>query len=365
MRTFSVAFATLLVALGAVVAVQAGAPAAQAPAAAAEPVGDPAAGKVHFTFGNTSCSNCHGRDGEGAFGPALAGRKLTYQRFLNYVRKPIGRMPAYVESELTDQEVADMVAYFNSLPPAAKPAPLRTPLPANPPRGQMLAIQQVGCGQCHGETLDTPRHGAAEVSGDFEWFKHMVYEHSTAQREQWALLKLPAGMRPVTPQPSGPNNRNRIRMGNYSRTQLPEARLKEIWDWVVTLGEHLPPLAGNVTAAPGTGGLTYTINVYNAGVKDKGVTVEEVRVALTVPDGAKVAATTGTGYKGIERDEELKSNVAVWMVPKMAPHDQQTLSITLAGAAEGGPMPKGNIKWAKPVVTADGEVNLQTGRGRG
>ena len=32
----------------------------------AAPVGDPAAGKVVFTIGNTSCRNCHGTDGEGS-----------------------------------------------------------------------------------------------------------------------------------------------------------------------------------------------------------------------------------------------------------------------------------------------------------
>src|SRR5687768_18038784 len=89
-------------------------------AAAATPVGDPAAGKVHYTFGNTSCSNCHGLTGEGRFGPPLAGRTHTYARFRAYVRNPLGRMPAYPATELNDQEIADMVAYFNSLPAPEK-----------------------------------------------------------------------------------------------------------------------------------------------------------------------------------------------------------------------------------------------------
>jgi mono/diheme cytochrome c family protein len=84
--------------------------------APAAPVGTAAAGKVHYTFGNTSCSNCHGLNGEGRYGPALAGRKLTYARFRAYVRNPLGRMPAYPATELDDQEIADMVAYFDTLP---------------------------------------------------------------------------------------------------------------------------------------------------------------------------------------------------------------------------------------------------------
>src|SRR6187549_1087102 len=99
--------------------------------APAAPVGNAAAGKVHYTFGNTSCSNCHGVDGEGRFGPPLAGRKIPYNRFRAYLRNPLGRMFSYPESELTDQEIADMVAYLDTLTAGAKPptAEWRTPLP--------------------------------------------------------------------------------------------------------------------------------------------------------------------------------------------------------------------------------------------
>ncbi len=98
MRRFLVAAFVLALPLAAV-----GLRAQTAPAAAGTPVGDPAAGKVHYAFGNTSCSNCHGVAGEGRFGPALAGRNLTYARFRAYVRNPLGRMPAYPERELNDQ----------------------------------------------------------------------------------------------------------------------------------------------------------------------------------------------------------------------------------------------------------------------
>ena len=188
------------------------------------PVGTAEAGRAVWATGNTSCRNCHGGEGEGAFALALAGRKLAFERFRGYVRTPKGRMPAYIESELTDQEIADLVAYFDSLPAAAKPSAWRTELPAGATGGQELAIAKIGCGQCHGATFSTPRHGAAEVNGDFEWFKRMVYDHTTAQREQWAQLD-PANPS-VTPTPAGPAGRNRIRMGNYDRARLPEATLK-------------------------------------------------------------------------------------------------------------------------------------------
>ena len=367
MRSTLTAVALLIVALaygGSIAAQVAPAPASAPAASAAAPVGDAAAGKAAYAFGNTSCSNCHGRDGEGSFAPALAGRKLTYKRFHDYVRSPLGRMPAYIESELTDQEIADMVAYFETLPPPAKPSALRTPLPAGAPRGQTLALSTVGCGQCHGATFETPRHGAAEVAGDFEWFKHMVYEHTTAQREQWSQLD--PSLRPVTPQPAGPNNRNRIRMGNYSRTRLPEATLKEIWDWVNELGPHLPPLTGTLSApTSGASGVTYTLNVANAGVKNKGVTVEEVTVALEVPAQGSVVSATGTGYQGVRADPEGKGTVAVWVLPRLAATDRQSLTITFAGPIAGADAPKGTIRWAKPSVKADDVVDITSARGRG
>ena len=357
MRRFLVAVFVLALPLA-----HAGTKAAQGGAAPTAPTGDPEAGKAVFAIRNTSCRNCHGTDGEGAFAPALAGRKLSYERFRDYVRNPIGRMPAWVESELTDQEIADVVAYFDTLPPPAEPAPWRTPLPDGAPRGQQLAVSVIGCGQCHGATLTTPRHGAAEVTGDWEWFKHMVYEHTDAQREQWSLLD--QELRPVTPGPAGPPGRDRIRMGNYSRTRLPESTLKEIWDWVNDLGAHLAPLWGTITAGEaGPDGVTYTVTVTNAGVRDQGVTMEGVEVTLVLPPGAKVVRTTGEAYEGVRRDEAAKSDVAAWRVPRMPAGDRQTFTITLSPAATEL---RGTLRWAEPAVTSDDEVRfaLATG-GRG
>jgi mono/diheme cytochrome c family protein len=352
MRPFLVAVLLLLLSFA-----QRGTVAAQNGPAA--PAGDPEKGKAVWALGNTSCRNCHGGDGEGAFGPALAGRTLPYARFLAYVRNPLGRMPAYVESQLTDQEVADLVAYFDSLPPVAKPGPWRFALPEGAPRGQQLAVATIGCGQCHGVTLETPRHGAAEVNGDWEWFKQMVYEHTDTQPQQWNQLdrSIPAS----TPAAG------RVRMGNYSRARLPESTLKEIWTWVTDLG-YLVPLVGRI--GPGTTeatGITYTVNVANAGVKDKGLTAEDVTVALVVPADASVVKATGPGYQGVRRDDESKGNVAVWRVPRMAATERHTFTITLAGAVKAAETPHGTIRWAKPTVKADDVVEIVStaGRGRG
>ena len=323
------------------------------------PSGTADAGKAVWALGNTSCRNCHGDDGGGAFGPALAGRNFTYARFRGYVRNPLGRMPAYIESELTDQEIADLVAYFHSLPPVKQSGKWRFELPQGAPRGQQLALSVVGCAQCHGPTFETPRHGAAEVNGDWEWFKHMVYEHTTAQREQWSQFD-PALPR-TTPQPAGPPGRNRVRMGNYSRARLPESMLREMWDWASDLG-LLVPLSAQLTAAPqAQGGSTYTLNVTNAGVKGKGLAAEGMTIEVELPDNAKVVNTTGTGYEGVKRNGESKT-VAVWRVPRLAATEQQKFTITLAGAASSM---RGTIRWDKPAVKADAEVDFVLATGRG
>lgn len=362
MRRFLVAVFVLVLPLA-----HAGTRAAQSGAAApADLVGTAEAGKAHYTFGNTSCSNCHGLNGEGRYGPALAGRNITYARFRTYVRSPLGRMPAYPASELSDQEIADMAVYFASLPPAPKPTEWRTPLPEGAPRGQQLAIAMIGCAQCHGATVTTPRHGAAEVSGDFEWFKHQVYEHTTAHREQMAILDQDPGLDPVTPGHAGPPGRNRLRMGNYTRTLLPEKTLREIWDWMQTLGVYLPVLRANVKAgAPGPDGVTYTVEVVNAGVKGKGITNEDVTVSLALPAGAKVVTATGP-YQGVKADAAAKSDVALWRVPRMAAGDRQTFTLTLAQPAAAL---RGVIRWATPKVNEeDSDVafaySATGGRGR-
>jgi cytochrome c553 len=346
MRRFLVAVFVLALPLA-----HAGTRAVQAQAPAAAPVGTADAGKAHWALGNTSCRNCHGGDGEGAFAPALAGRNFTYEKFRAYVRNPMGRMPGYLPSELTDQEIADMVAYFNSLPKPAKASEWRVKLPEHSVRGQDLAVAMIGCGQCHGETVDTPRHGMAEVTGDFEWFKSMVYDHVAAQKKQWS--ELDPNLPRTTPGPAGPPGRNRVRMGNYSRAKLPESTLKEIYDWAIDLG-RLAPLSGQIT--PGTGG-TYTVKLTNAGVKGRGITVEDIDLELIIPSGLKVVSATGAKYEGVRHSEEAKGDVAAWRIASLAAGEQATMTVTLSAPSTTGLKVIG--KWARPAVKADGELAFQ------
>src|SRR3970040_577235 len=138
MRTFIVAGFVLfaLVTQGGTAAAQGTAPQA---------VGDPANGKAVFAFGNTSCTNCHGLEGQGGWGPDLAGRNITYNQAVAAIRNPIWRMPAFVPSQLSDKEILDMVAYWKTLPVAPAIGKWRNEAPANGPRGQQLAVHTIGC----------------------------------------------------------------------------------------------------------------------------------------------------------------------------------------------------------------------------
>ena len=123
MRRFAVlAFALTItvLAVGLKAAQNAPAPAGGgAPAAAGDIVtlegttlkGSISQGKLHYTFGNTSCTNCHGLNAVGAFGKELAGRNLTYEYVHNAIRNgsPTGMMPAFDDANVTDQEIADLV----------------------------------------------------------------------------------------------------------------------------------------------------------------------------------------------------------------------------------------------------------------
>jgi mono/diheme cytochrome c family protein len=82
------------------------------------PKGDVANGKRIFLADN--CFTCHGRSGQGGAynGPApiLAHTALPFEGFKGQVRNPSDDMPAYSDAVLSDQDIADIYAYVQSLP---------------------------------------------------------------------------------------------------------------------------------------------------------------------------------------------------------------------------------------------------------
>jgi len=100
--------------LGATVIVNA-ASGAQAPAAAL--VGNAETGKRLYE--KETCFFCHGTAGQGGSdGARLAVVARNLQSFTRYVRQPSGRMPAFTDRVLSDQDLADIFAYVRSLPQA-------------------------------------------------------------------------------------------------------------------------------------------------------------------------------------------------------------------------------------------------------
>jgi cytochrome c553 len=290
-------------------------------------------GKMMWESIDARCRDCHGIKGEGAFGPDLAGRQLSFEQFRQAVRKPWGIMPAFTEQQISDTDIANFLAYFSSLPRVAAPGPWNTRLPAEPKHGQELIIATVGCAQCHGASVPGPRGNAGAVNADFEWFKKMVYDHTTNLPLHRALLGAP---------PAG------VRMGNYSRTRLPESLLQEIFLYLKDDLKFRPAVAARLTPADSAG--TYNLAVENNGLAGKGLSAEDLTISLALAPGTKVTNTTGAGYKGVRKGQDGKTDVAVWQLSKLAPKDKQSYTITLSG----GTIPSGSVIWAKPTPGSAG-----------
>src|SRR5690606_36817028 len=66
------------------------------------------------------CYACHGTVGQGApgTGPKLAPGTLPFAAILATIRKPRGVMPPYTRRVLSDQSVADIHAYLDSIKPS-------------------------------------------------------------------------------------------------------------------------------------------------------------------------------------------------------------------------------------------------------
>jgi cytochrome c553 len=305
--------------------------------ASAQTAGDAAAGKAYWDRlapRLTDCKDCHGLNGEGGFGPDLAGRGLNAAQIEVAVRRPWGIMPAFVESQVSDKDAADLAAYFASLPKPAAPGKWRVEVPPDAPPGQVTLIT-MGCGQCHGATFNGPRGntlGAYNI--DFDGFANMVYNHTTAMPAYRAALGV-----------AGTN----LDMGNYSRTRLTLGQLRQIYFWARDEIGVRAPMTGQIAKGEtGPSGVTYPVTVTNTGVQGRGVIAEGLTISLTIPADTTVVAGTGTGYQGVHTDEKTKATVATWKLPRSAPKDQEKLSVTLSKPVTATANLRGDIRWTKP-----------------
>jgi mono/diheme cytochrome c family protein len=271
--------------------------------------GDAAAGKALWDEPRQWCKRCHGEDAEGGYGPDLAGRGLSVEQVKRAIREPWAIMPAYVEAQLSDKNIADLTAYFVSLPRVAEPGQPRFVTPPGGSLGMRYAIDFYGCSQCHEPEFSNPRRVLGGVAGiaNLDYFKKQVYEHTSFF--------------------------SRGVMGNYNRNRVPEFGVEEIYKYVMSYG--LRPILAAAVAASTAGDSTYTLTVRNTGSK--------------APAGVSVAKTTGPNYQGVKRDASLNADTAVWTLPRLAAEESQTFSITLAGANAAAGIQRGSaVRWARP-----------------
>jgi cytochrome c553 len=335
--------------------------------AAPAPVGKADDGKVFWQA--QMCQYCHGVQAEGAWGPDLAGRGLNEAQIKRALRQPYGLMPAYVETQVSEQMIANLQAYFSTLPRAEQFGPWRWQAPpADAPEGQRLQ-SAFGCGQCHEPELAIPRRwmGGVDKNADFAYFSKQIYQHTD---------KFPQG-----------------RMGNFSRDRLPEMVLRVIYQFMLDTGLRAP-INASLKAGPIEGAsTTYTLTVFNDGVAQKGIDAEGITIFLKIPPGTKFVTATGAGFKGVLRlaqlgiepsiantpgrfdpsptpklpertKPDLAGEVAVWEVPRIAAAEKQTYTLTLLGPTAEiytipGPGPTGQVfkgfegstvYWSKPGV---------------
>lgn len=283
------------------------------------------------------CKDCHGGGAEGAFGPDLAGRGLSHAQVLKAVREPWGIMPTFTKEQVSDQELANITAWFASMQKPAQPGPWKTPVPANAPEGQRVMIT-AGCGQCHGAVLIGPRDDMGAFNADINWLKDLVYNHTTS-------------IRTMAQQLGTGNGPERVHMGNFNRDRITEAQLASILNWVKTDVGFRAPMRGRLTkGTAGEKGVTYNLNVVNTGIPGKGLTAETVTVRLVLPQGATVVNATGAGYKGARMDETQKAQVAEWTWAKAGPKEKQDYTITVSKAGTREDNVRGMILWAKPTI---------------
>src|SRR5215831_4528250 len=81
------------------------------------PAGDATNGKRIYLA--TGCFTCHGRAGQGGAyngpAPVLAKTALPFEGFKMQIRNPSNDMPAYSEAVMSDQQIADIYAFVQSL----------------------------------------------------------------------------------------------------------------------------------------------------------------------------------------------------------------------------------------------------------
>jgi mono/diheme cytochrome c family protein len=107
-------------------------------------------------FAAAGCVACHGAQAQGtSIAPAIAPPPLDLPAMISSVRQPTGKMPPVPVATVSDQQIADIYAYLQSIAPKTAPA---EELKGNADNGKKL-FAAYGCYECHG------RQGAGASTG--------------------------------------------------------------------------------------------------------------------------------------------------------------------------------------------------------
>ena len=78
------------------------------------PQGNAADGGRWFSMNH--CNGCHGENGSGGRGPAIAGIDLGFRRFLGKLRNPESMvMPPFPVNKVSDQDAADIYLWLRTI----------------------------------------------------------------------------------------------------------------------------------------------------------------------------------------------------------------------------------------------------------
>jgi|SRR6188472_3317049 ubiquinol-cytochrome c reductase cytochrome c subunit len=77
--------------------------------------------KGKATFVKAGCYQCHGYVGQGGAGAKLAPKPLPQEAFVNFVRTSNRQMPPYSEQILSNEDLADIYAYLETIPAGPDP----------------------------------------------------------------------------------------------------------------------------------------------------------------------------------------------------------------------------------------------------
>jgi mono/diheme cytochrome c family protein len=136
--------------------------AAQNQAARAQNAAAGNAQKGKDAFATHMCATCHGPEGQGAVGPALAPPPRALPDFARYVRQPAGKMPPFTPQAVSDDDLADIYAFLQSANPA--PRSNLSSLTGNAQNGSRIYVAD-GCYECHGRVGQGSQSTAAPRIG--------------------------------------------------------------------------------------------------------------------------------------------------------------------------------------------------------